>query len=142
MNDVLSPAYAKPLPAVSDLTRPFWEAAKRNELRLQRCAECGHTRYPIAEICPRCLSGEASWEAMSGRGTVFSHVVFHQVYNKAFADDAPYNVVLVQLDEGPRMFSNVVDASTREARVGDRLEVVFEDVTPEIALPRFRLAGT
>ncbi len=76
---------------------------------------------------------------MSGRGTVFSYVVFYQVYNKAFEKDMPYNVALVQLEEGPRMYSNIVGTPNDQVRIGDAVEVVFDQVTPEVWIPRFRL---
>ncbi len=132
--------YTKPLPELGPDNRPFWEAARREELSMQQCGQCNHIRYPINAICPRCLSEETAWVVLSGRGTVHSSIVFHQVYNQAFAPDVPYNVSLIQLDEGPRMFSNVLGVAPGEVRVGDRVEVVFDHVTDDIAIPRFRLA--
>ena len=130
--------YAKPLPTITDLNRDFWEGCKQGRLRMQKCGGCGHIRYPIIHVCPRCLSYEYQWTDLSGRGSVFSYVVFHQIYNKAFAQDVPYNVALVQLEEGPRMYGNVVGVANDAVKVGDRLQVVFEAVTPEVTLPRFR----
>ncbi len=78
---------------------------------------------------------------LSGRGTVHSYIVFHQVYNKEFAGDVPYNVALVQLDEGPRMFSNIVGTPNDQVKVGDRVAVVFEPATDEISIPRFQIVG-
>jgi uncharacterized OB-fold protein len=136
-----SPAlYAKPLPKLNDENRPFWEGARQGHLRMQRCGECGHIRFPISHVCPDCLSYQFAWTDLSGRGTVFAYIVYHQLYNKAFAADIPYNVALVQLDEGPRMYSNVVGCSNDAVKIGDRLEVVFDPVTPEITIPKFRLA--
>lgn len=131
--------YDKPLPTLTDDNRPFWDSCRAGRLSLQRCA-CGHLRYPISPFCPRCLSGEFTWTPVSGRGTVFSYVVFHQAYHPGFKQDVPYNVALVQLEEGPRMYSNVVGVPNNAVKVGDALEVVFEPVTAEITLPRFRLA--
>lgn len=132
--------YTKPLPDITDENREFWAALKRNELRLQQCSNCSHLRYPINPYCPQCLSTDHSWEALSGRGSVFSYIVFHQVYNSAFAGEAPYNVALIQLDEGPRMFSNVVGVPNDAVEVGDRVEILFDPVTDEVTLPRFRPA--
>ena len=132
-------SYTKPLPDVTEENEPFWQGCREGELRMQRCTACGHLRYPIAALCPECLSEEHQWEALSGKGEVFSYVVFHQVYNQAFADDVPYNVALVQLDEGPRMFSNVKAADHAQISVGDRLRVVFDEVTDEVSIPRFEL---
>ncbi len=131
-------SYTKPLPILSAENEGFWHAARRGELRMQKCGACGHIRYPINHVCPRCLSEVADWEALSGRGTVFSYIVFHQVYNKEFAGDVPYNVAIVQLDEGPRMISNIVGVPNDQVKVGDRVEVVFEPATDEISIPRFR----
>ncbi|WP_324275550.1 Zn-ribbon domain-containing OB-fold protein [Blastococcus brunescens] len=129
--------YSKPLPDIDDETRPFWDGALREELRMQKCSRCGHIRYPISRICPDCLEPGHEWVPLSGRGEVYSSIVFHQVYDKAFADDVPYNVSLVQLDEGPRMFSNVVGVPPSEVTVGARVRVVFDRVTEEVAIPRF-----
>jgi len=137
----MTEAYTKPVPTLDDLNRPFWDGCRKGELRLQKCCSCGHVRYPIAAYCPECLSEEAEWTPLSGRGTVFSTIVFHQVYHPAFKNDVPYNVSLIQLDEGPRMFSNVVGVPPGSVKVGERVEVLFDAVTDELTLPRFRLAA-
>lgn len=132
--------YAKPLPTIEDGNRPFWQAARQGKLMLQQCGECGHIRYPINHVCPRCLSEQLDWVALSGRGTVYSSIVFHQVYHQAFALDVPYNVSLIQLEEGPRMFSNVVGIPPSDVKVGDAVTVTFDPVTPEVSIPRFKPA--
>ena len=129
---------AKPLPRITPENREFWESARRHELRLQRCADCGRYRYPPASVCPECLSDRAEWTRVSGRGKVTTWVVFHKLYFPSFAGDLPYNVVQVQLDEGPRLTANVVGIANTDLRVGKPVEVTFDDVTPEISLPRFR----
>jgi uncharacterized protein len=136
----MTDAYTKPLPRLTADNRPFWEATKRRELRLQRCNGCGRFRYPPAPVCPECLSEDAEWTRVSGRGTVSTFVVFHKIYFPSFARDVPYNVVQVELDEGPRLTANLVDVANEQIRVGMSVEVVFDDVTPEITLPRFRRA--
>jgi uncharacterized OB-fold protein len=130
--------YDKPLPTLTDANRPFWDACREGVLKLQKCGGCGHLRYPIAHCCPQCLSTEFAWTPVSGRGTVFSYVVFHNAYHPGFKPDLPYNVALVQLEEGPRMYSNVVGVPNDAVKIGDPLEVVFDRVTPEIAIPRFQ----
>jgi hypothetical protein len=132
--------YAKPLPRVTADNRPFWEAARRHQLALQRCGECGHFRYPPAPVCPECLSERAEWTPVSGRGAVSTFVVFHKRYFPSFTDEIPYHVTQVQLDEGPRLTANLVNVPNDQIRIGLRVEVVFDDVTPEISLPRFRRA--
>ena len=134
-------SYTKPLPTLTAENEGFWQAARRGELCLQKCSSCGHIRYPTSLVCPVCLADGAEWTRLSGRGTVYSYIVFHQVYNKEFAGDVPYNVALVQLDEGPRMFSNIVGTPNDQVKVGDRVAVVFEPATDDISIPRFRLAA-
>ncbi len=132
-------AYEKPLPILSERNLPFWEAAKRGELRMQRCLDCGHIRYPIGPVCTDCLSERTEWVQLSGRGRVFAYCVFYQLYNPAFKEDIPYNVAIIQLDEGPRMISNVVGCNNEEVKIGDRVGVVFDPVTEDVSIPRFRL---
>jgi len=130
--------YSKPLPGVDDVNRPYWEAARRHELVIQKCRRCGHYRYPPGTNCPECLSADPEWVKVSGRGTVFTWTVFHKVYHPAFAGDAPYAVVAVELEEGPRITSNLVDCPLENIRIDMPVEVVFDDVTGEITLPKFR----
>jgi uncharacterized OB-fold protein len=134
----MSQTPAKPLPAIDELTRPFWEAAKRHELVLQRCKECGTYRYPPGENCPECLSFNLEWTKVSGRGKIFTWTVFHRVYHPGFTNDVPYAVVAIDLEEGPRMTSNVVDCKPEDLEIGMAVEVVFEDMSDEISLPKFR----
>lgn len=131
----------KPLPAIDEDNGPFWAACKFGQLQMQQCGECRHIRYPLSHVCPECLSPAFEWTALSGRGTVFSTIVFHQVYHAAFAGDVPYNVSLIQLEEGPRMFSNVVGVPPAQVKVGDAVEVLFDPVTDKVSMPRFRPAS-
>lgn len=139
MSTETTSSYAKPLPVITPENQPFWVACKAGELRMQQCSDCGHIRYPINLVCPRCLSSNFEWVRLSGRGTVFSYIVFHQVYHAAYKADVPYNVAMIQLEEGPRLFSNVIGTPNDGVKVGDAVEVVFDPVTSEISLPRFRL---
>jgi hypothetical protein len=131
----------KPQPCITEHNRPFWAAARRGELRLQRCQGCGHVRYPIAPTCPVCLCDAAEWVLLAGRGAIFACVVYHRAFGNAFADEVPYVVAIVQLEEGPRMLSDIVGtAEGVRVNVGDRVEVVFDAITPECTVPRFRLS--
>lgn len=129
--------YKKPLPIITDVNRPFWEAAKRHELRVPKCRECGNIHFPPGGMCPKCLSVDLDWVKLSGKGKVWSWVVFHQVFFKSFADDAPYNVAFVELDEGPVMITNLVKIRNEDIKLGMPVKVVFEDVTDTITLPKF-----
>jgi uncharacterized OB-fold protein len=128
----------KPLPRIDEVNQPYWEAVKRHELFLQKCRECGHYRYPPGETCPSCLSDRLEWVKASGRGTVYTWTVFHQVYHPAFAKDVPYAVVAVELEEGPKLLTSLVDYPVENIKIGMPVEVVFDEVTEEITLPRFR----
>ena len=132
--------YEKPLPEITAAMRPFWDAARQHQLVVQRCTGCGTHRFPARDICSRCLSRDADWVRVSGRGTVFSWAVMHQVYHPGFANDVPYAVVVVELDEGARLVSNLVGCAPDEIRADMPVAVVFEDVAPEVTLPKFRPA--
>lgn len=133
-------AYAKPLPTITKEDRPFWEAAKQHRFTLPKCEGCGHIFFPPYIACPKCLSFDREWIEASGRGKVWGYIEMRQPYIKSFEDDLPYNVVLVQLDEGPLMYTNVVGISNDEIRPDLRLEAFFEDVTQEITLIKFKPA--
>ena len=129
-----------PLPAITDDTRPFWDACRRRELVVQRCADCGAFRHPPAPVCWKCRSFAHAWTRSSGRGTLFSFAVVHRPFLPELVDRGPFNVAVVALDDAPgvRLVSNVVDAAPDALRIGMALEVVFEDVAPDVTLPRFR----
>lgn len=123
-------------PVRTEVNGGFWDGVDDGELRVQRCDACGELRYPPAPRCPRCLDAGWSWQPLSGRGEVLSFVVVHQRYHPAWADRVPYNVAIVQLDEGPRLISNVLPLSTADVAVGQRVRVVFDDESG-VQVPRF-----
>jgi uncharacterized protein len=130
----------RPLPEGDRALAPFFAAAKDHRLVVQRCARCGTLRFPPRELCTSCLSTDVTWAEVSGRGQIFSFNVMHQVYHPAFAKDVPYAVVVVKLLEEPKMISNVVDCPVDEIYIGMPVEVVFERMSDEITLPKFRRA--
>ena len=130
----------KPVPEISGVLAPFLAAAREHRLVVQRCAGCGKLRFPPRELCSGCLSTDATWQEVSGRGEVYSYNVMHQVYHPGFAGEVPYAVVLVKLAEGPKITSNLVDCPPSAIRVGMPVEVTFEAVSPEVTLPKFRRA--
>ena len=130
--------YAKPLPLINAETQLFWEYCKKHELRMQKCVQCGHIRYPISLVCPRCSSQEAEWTPLSGRGTVYSFTVYRVAYHPAFQDDIPYVVAIIQLVEGPRLESNIIGCKVEDVRVEMPVIVSFDDVTAEVTLPKFK----
>lgn len=128
----------KPLPAINEDSEPYWEACRRGELRLQRCRGCGHLRFPPSLLCPRCLGDQAEWEKLSGRGHIYTFIVVHRPLHPAFFSEAPYNVAIVELEEGPRLHTNIVGCPNEALSIGMPVEVVFEKVDDEVTLPKFR----
>ena len=132
--------YAKPLPTPDPLTAPFWESVKAHAMKLQRCGGCGTFIFYPRAICPGCMSDDLVWTPVSGRGIVHAFTIPHRHPNPAFGSDVPYVVALVELDEGPRMLTNLVDVepSPQTVRVGMPVEVAYDDVTDAVTIPRFR----
>ncbi len=130
----------KPVPEIDASLGPFFAAAKEGRLAVQRCSGCGALRFPPRELCNVCLATEATWVPVSGRGAIYSYNVMHQVYHPGFAHEVPYAVVMVKLAEGPTLISNLVDCPLEEIRIGMPVEVTFEQVSPEVTLPKFRRA--
>ena len=110
------------LPEPTTLDAPFWDGLRAGELHLQHCAACGAFQYPAETFCYECGGTDLPWEATSGGGTVYSFITVHQRYHPAFADNLPYNVSVIELDEGPRLISNVVDIPSDEVEVGMRVK--------------------
>lgn len=130
--------YTKPLPAIDVWSRPFWDGTRAGELRMQRCADCNTLFFPPGPVCPNCQSRSLEWQRLSGRGEIVSWVVFHQLYFKGFAEDLPYNVTLVRLEEGPLMYTNVVGVPNDQLAIGMKLEATFDPATDDITIPRFK----
>lgn len=129
----------RPLPAITPETRHFWEGARAGELRLQRCDGCAQVYFPPRPFCPQCGGRAVSVVRASGRATLYSYVIHHRAV-PGFTP--PYSIAVVQLEEGPRMMTNIVDAAqTPEALQLDMpLEVTFQRMNDEIHLPLFRPA--
>ncbi len=136
------PEYQKAIPRVNELTKGFWEGCKQHELRIHKCKNCGSHRFPPRLMCPDCNSTNVEWSKVSGRGKIYSFIIPHAPgpgEPPARGFDYPYAVLLVELpDAGVRIPSNIVDCEINDIRVGMPVEVVFEDITPEITLPKFR----
>jgi|SRR5579875_1468909 uncharacterized OB-fold protein len=119
-------------------SRPYWEGLARGELRLQRCDACAQTVFYPRAFCPHCSSDRLSWIVATGRGTIYSYTVAHQAYG-LFAGDVPFIVAIVELEEGVRMMSRIIDAPRERIRVGAPVQVTFEAVGEDFTLPYFRL---
>jgi len=128
----------KPVPRLTPDNRAFWEGCRNHKIMLPWCAACERPHWPPGPVCPHCFGDALTWKQASGFGTVSSWVIVHKAWLPAFKADLPYNAVQVELDEGVRLTSNLVGVSNEALRVGLPVEVVFDDVTPEATLPRFR----
>ncbi|WP_144640425.1 Zn-ribbon domain-containing OB-fold protein [Bordetella genomosp. 13] len=137
-----APAAERPLPQPTDATRPYWEGAVQGKLLIQQCASCGRHQFYPRLFCTACLSDEIRWVEASGHGTVYSYTVNHRGSTPYFKPRTPYVVAVIDLEEGVRLMTNIVDCEPRNVRIGARVQVCFEAVNATLALPQFRLAGT
>jgi uncharacterized protein len=128
----------RPLPQITLDTREFYEAARRGELRFQRCSDCGTWRHYPRPSCSQCLSRSYRWELASGRGRVYTWTIVHGPTLPAFQDELPYNVVDVLLDEGIHFQSQLLDCPPHEIRADLRVQAVFVPVSEDITLVKFR----
>ena len=134
-------SYSKPLPDRNDeVFDAFWAAAQEHRLSLPYCKACNHLFSYPRRFCPECWSDAIAWRELSGRGRIWTFTAVHvPFYDDTWADEVPYLVAIVELDEGPHLLTNIVDAEPEQVAIGDRVEVVFDDVTDDVTLPNFRL---
>ena len=140
-------APAKPVPVPDEPSAPFFDGALDGRLMLRRCRACNTYMSPVAGIgapvrprCVSCFSGDLVWAPADGRATLYSFVIMHQLYDEAFAADIPYNIAVVETQEGVRLTSQVVDCANEALEVGMALEVAFERLSDTVAIPKFRPA--
>ena len=136
--------YTKPLPGPDERTAPYWSAAKEHRLAIQRCQDCGHYSHPPVILCPNCNALEPSfaWETVSGQGKIVSWTVYHDAFVPSFTDDIPWVNVVVELAEqkGLWLMATLVDGPQAPLKLAAPVEVLFDDVTPEVTLPKFKLS--
>ena len=132
----------RPLPVPDQWTKPYWDAAKYGRLELQRCQDCGHFQHPPYPTCLNCMSINLKFEPVGGSGTIYAYTFMHHTGDKRFASAVPYASIVVELDEAPGalMAGNLLGVPHTEAKVGRRVEVVFESLNDDITLPQFKLA--
>jgi len=133
--------YTRPLPPITEQSRPFWEASRERRLQLPRCDHCGTFHTYFEPWCSHCGKEGVHWESLSGRGRIWANCRFHKVYFPGFATEVPYNVAMVELEEGPRVMTNIVGlahGTLDEMPIGMQVEAVFVDVTDEVTLVKFK----
>ena len=129
-----------PAPEVTPETKPFWDATAEGRLVLPKCTSCGFVIWYPRQFCPECHSHEVEWIDAAGTGTIYSFSITRRGQG-AYAKAAPYVLAYVELEEGPRMMTNIVDCDPETLQIGQAVEVVFHDTGAGNALPRFRPAG-
>jgi uncharacterized OB-fold protein len=127
-----------PQPLADTTTLPWWQAAAEHRLVVQRCTACGHTRLPPAPVCPECRSGDADWKQVPGRGEVYTYTIVHRPI--AAGQPLPTVIAVIALEDsgGVRMISNLVGVSPGDVAIGLPVELVWEDMSAKLAIPRFR----
>ncbi|MDF3075020.1 MAG: hypothetical protein K0S54_2687 [Alphaproteobacteria bacterium] len=133
-------SFLRPRPEPDPDSRPYWDACRQHRLLLQHCADCDAPRFPPGPVCSNCGSARHLWKEASGKGRVFSWIVVrHPVPAEVFASEVPYVVALVELDEGVRLPSNIIDCAPEDVSANVPVQVTFDDVAPDLTLVKFRL---
>lgn len=130
--------YQKPLPQPNADDRFFWDGCREHRLLFQKCLNCDLVRWPPSIICPSCHSYDTELVKATGKGTVYTYAVYHQAYHPGFKSEVPYITAVIELEEGPHFLSNLVGYESQEIECDLPVEVVWEDITEEFSLPRFR----
>jgi uncharacterized protein len=130
--------YTKPLPETTPWSKKFWEYTRQHKLAMQKCKDCGTLIFYPRKFCPECASGNLDWKEMSGKAKLNAYTVTLDGVEPVFAADLPYVLAMVDLDEGIKMMTNIVECKHDELQIGMDLEVTFRDCTAEITLPVFR----
>ena len=134
--------YRKPLPQPTPDTKPFWDGLKEHVIRMKQCQDCNKFHHYPRVLCPHCGSTNVEWKTVSGRGKLYTYTINHNP-PRGWEEEAPYTVALVELDEGPRVMTTIVGTAADPAllKPDTAVEPVFDDVTEEVTLLKYRLAG-
>jgi uncharacterized OB-fold protein len=129
--------YNRPIPQVEPEAAPYWESLREHRMRIQRCDDCSQLYFPPSTHCPACLSDRVAWTEVSGRGRVWATATMYRAYLPAYEGDVPYDVSIIELEEGAKVWSNVVECDPDDVRVGMAVTVRYDDVTAALTLARF-----
>ncbi len=129
--------YEKPLPVIDEESQPFWQAAREHRLAIMRCRDCRRAFFYPRALCPHCHSDAVEWMKASGRGTIYTFTIARRGAGPAFKADVPYVIALVELEEGPRLMTNIVTSDVASVRIGQAVKAIFDDVTDEVTLVKF-----
>ena len=131
------PEWNKPLPTIAGETKPFWDSCRQGKLLLQRCDQCNEYQFYPRGICANCWSNDIKWVQSSGRGTVWTFTVTHQNRTPGF-DTGPYVLALVELEEGVKMFTNILECEPGDVKIGMPVEVTFVQANDQVTIPYFK----
>jgi uncharacterized OB-fold protein len=129
-----------PMPVLDDLNRPHFQAMAEGKVLVQHCEDCHTWLAPGAFVCDHCGSSRVEWRQASGRGEIYSYVIIHRTFDPAFESMVPYNVCLIELEEGPRLLANVTGISNQELKIGRAVTASFEPAGKELKILRFKPA--
>lgn len=130
----------KPLPTITDMNRPYFDGARLEILRLQRCRACNAVVFFPREACPKCLSTETlEWFDANGTGNVFSFCIVHRPHHEAFYEDLPIVFAAIRLTEGPIILSEIYGADPNDIKIGQSVNVAFQKISEDISLPVWTL---
>ena len=128
----------RPIPPMTDLTEPYWQAAQQGQLKVQRCDRCESPQFPPRAHCGACGSDQLSWHTASGRGEIYTYTVAHRPPHPVFAEQCPLVIAVVELAEGLRLMTNIVGCDPADVSVGMPVQVTFEEIDDsEVMLPVF-----
>jgi len=127
----------KHFPRPTPETEAYWDGCRKHELLLQCCSQCGNFQFYPRIICTRCSSDKLEWVKANGHGKILTFTVVRRPVSEAYAEDVPYVVALIKLDEGPTMMSNVVECDPESLQIGDPVQVMFEEWSKDISIPKF-----
>lgn len=130
--------YKKPLPQPTPWSKPFWEGCRKHEFLVQKCIDCQKYIFYPKMFCPHCLSSNLEWFKSSGKGKIYSYMVVYSYQPTEFEENLPYIVAIIELEEGVRLMSNVIGCSPETVKCDMKVGVVFDDVTEEVTLPKFK----
>jgi len=127
-----------PAPVANADSRPYWDAVKDQKLLIRKCSDCGELHFMPRYLCPFCWSDKLEWVQSKGAGSVHSYTVIRRAPVQTFATRVPYVIALIELDEGPRMMANVLGEDALDTKIGDRVNVIFEDRGEDAKVPQFK----
>ena len=137
----MNPSPTRPEPVATTETAHYWQAALEGRLEIQYCRACAKHQFYPRRFCTQCMSDEIEWVQASGNGQIYTYTVCHVAAHPAFESRVPYVIAMIELDEGVRMLAGIADSDVERIAIGTPVQVYFERISDEVALPMFRLTG-